>query len=81
MDHEFRSSLTIFDEVGHPPPMVNATNIITHANTWSQWIASGGWHVEDDHARKIGLKWLSILFKLDYWNVQHINMGIPLVSC
>jgi len=35
MDHEFRSSLVVFDGVqkdGHPPPRVNVTNIITHAN-------------------------------------------------
>jgi hypothetical protein len=35
MDYEFQSNLTIFDGVqedGHPPPRVNATNIIAHAN-------------------------------------------------
>jgi hypothetical protein len=45
MDHEFQSSLGIFDGVredGHLPPRVNAINIIIHANIRSQWIASGG---------------------------------------
>jgi len=59
MDHEFQSSLGMFDRVqedGHLPPRVDATNIITHANIQFQWIVTG-------------MKQLSILFKLDYWKV------------
>jgi hypothetical protein len=68
MDHEFRSSLVVFDGVqedGHPPPRVNATNIITHANPISMdcewWVAC-----KDDPARKTRVKRLSILFITDY---------------
>jgi hypothetical protein len=84
MDHEFQSGLVVFDRVrkdGQPPPRVNAINIITHANTQFQWIANGGWLIKDDFARKTRVRWLSIAFRLDYWKVQHTNMGIPLVNC
>jgi hypothetical protein len=83
MDHEFQFGLTIFDGVWedkHPPSRVNATNIVTRVNTWSQWITNGGQLAKDDLAKFIGMTHLSILFRLYYWKVQHINMGTPLVS-
>jgi len=38
MDHESWFGWIVFDGVqkdGHPPPRINAKNIITHANVWS----------------------------------------------
>jgi hypothetical protein len=66
----------VFDGVqedGHPPSKVSAINIIRHVDIRFQWIANGGQPAKDDLAKRIGIKWLSILFRLEYWKVttQH----------
>jgi hypothetical protein len=58
--------------MGLPPLKVIVVNIFREVELRAQWLASGGRPTKEDPAKRIEIKKMSILFKLEYWKVLEL---------
>ena len=81
MDHPWRRSRPEWggvEELRGPPGKVTATDIQHWGHLRERWVAEGSTPAAEDPARLFGIKRVSALFQLPYWQVRTLHFSPPL---